>query len=410
MSCDRVAQVETFYEGDTAPAATPACSRWGTLTSQLAIGIKPNMVQMDHTREFIKRRTSTGLAEHKGGDALASCLNKQPARRTPPALLKLWCHSGAELGNRRLDPATRYSWRASLIKPLSVGKGTWRVRTSAIAATALLTVVILLTAGFSIDPLLDWWHSVWTGSALGDSGHGAGGRRPLSGPVLVVPPTPTGNDSSVSPTRRRLILVETSPGRNVREGVARLGVDPNSPQTYVAGALLVNGAKITEIYADHVVLEKDGRAVGLGLIGSQTASGSSASDPLLFVGGAPPNSGPSVAPSKDILTDYLRPSPVFEGSKLAGYEVYAGDHAEVFAQLGLQDGDVIKAVDGAPVSDASATIRQLESLTQGRAVTASILRAGQLVTISLDGAVIAASRAPALAANPVDSQGNNTNK
>jgi S1-C subfamily serine protease len=86
---------------------------------------------------------------------------------------------------------------------------------------------------------------------------------------------------------------------------------------------------------------------------------------------------------------------VFEGTTLAGLEIYAGSDARTFARLGLLDGDVIRSVDGVPVSDAAATIAQLESLTQGRAVTVDVLRQGHLETISLDGAVIAAARAPA---------------
>jgi hypothetical protein len=313
------------------------------------------------------------------------------------------------LGDQRIKSGAPAGQRGVQGMATLGGRRPWHVPTIAVVAAALVTVLALLTAGFSIDPLLDWWHSVWTESTLGDSGRGAGSRGSLSGAVLVVPPAPTGNDSSISATPKRLVLVEVRPGRNVNEGTARLGVDPSSPQTYVAGALLVNGARLSEIYADHVVLEKNSQTARLGLNESQVTGKSSAADALLSVGGPPAEPGLASKPSRDTLTDYIRPSPVFDGSALVGYQVYAGAHADTFAQLGLRDGDVVKAVDGAQVTAAATTLEQLEGLTQGRAITASVLRDGHLVTISLDGALIAASRTPALAANTTDSRGNKTN-
>jgi hypothetical protein len=63
-----------------------------------------------------------------------------------------------------------------------------------------------------------------------------------------------GTASSISPDELTLVLVATSPGRTPRDGTASLGTDPRNPQTYAAGASLVNGAVLAEIHADHVVL------------------------------------------------------------------------------------------------------------------------------------------------------------
>jgi hypothetical protein len=312
------------------------------------------------------------------------------------------------LGDQHFKSMTQPGRRGVQDNAALGGRRHWRVRTVVIVAATFLTVLALLTAGFSFDPLSNWWRQLSIASGLSGTAPQHDYQRPLNGAVLVAPPAPTGNDSSVSPTPQRLVLVAARPGRNANEGTAQLGVDPSSPQTYVAGALLANGARLSEIYSDHVVLEKDGRTVRLGIAASPDGD-PAAAGALLTVGGAQAARGVAPTPSSDGLTDYLRPSPVFEGSSLVGYQVYAGSHADTFAQLGLRDGDVIRAVDGAPVTDASTAIEQLESLTQGRAITASVLRAGQLVTISLDGAVITGSQARALAANSADSQGNKTN-
>jgi len=282
----------------------------------------------------------------------------------------------------------------------------WQMRTAVIGGTALLTILALLSGRFSIEPLLDWWRSVPIVANTSDgTTSGASAQRPLNGAVLVTPPAPTGNDSSISTTPRRLVLVDTRPGRNPREGTARLGVSSSSPQTYVAGAILANGARLREIYADHVILEKDGRTARLGVNDAPADGKPSAADALLTMGGTQSTAASAISTTTEALTDYLRPSPVFDGSRLVGYQVYPGTHADTFAQLGLQGGDVLTAVDGAAVIDAASTIDQLEALTQGRAITASVLRNGHLVTISMDGAVIAASRAALPVAAATTGQG-----
>ena len=82
-------------------------------------------------------------------------------------------------------------------------------------------------------------------------------------PLTVVEPGPLGTTSSVSPLPVALHLVATRPGRNVHEGYADIGVAVQSPQTYRAGALLANGARIDEIYADYVVLIREGQIARL---------------------------------------------------------------------------------------------------------------------------------------------------
>jgi general secretion pathway protein C len=105
------------------------------------------------------------------------------------------------------------------------------------------------------------------------------------------------------------------------------------------------------------------------------------------VGGTPPPK-PAVVTSHEILTDYIRPNPKYEGETLRGYEVYAGQSSGVFFQMGLQGGDVITAINGVPLSEPQSAIEQLRQLTQGVAVTATIERKGQSQTLSLDGALI----------------------
>ena len=206
--------------------------------------------------------------------------------------------------------------------------------------------------------------------------------------VSVAPPQPKGNDSSISKVPLPLLLTGTMPGRNHKEGLAFIGVNRDSPQTYQADALLANGVRIAEIYKDHVVLERDHQHVNLYLDGTGEHKVSPQLAAMMTVGGEASVPAPIKTTHRDVLTDYLRPSPVYDGEVLKGYQVYAGQQAGVFSQLGLEAGDVITAINGAPLNEPQSAILQLQQLTEGAALTATIERKGQSQTISLDGSLI----------------------
>jgi type II secretion system protein C len=191
--------------------------------------------------------------------------------------------------------------------------------------------------------------------------------------------------ASISPTPRRLVLSATFPGRNVAEGQAALGTDGEAPLLYSAGALLSNGARLTAIYPDHVTLEKNGRAVSLAP--GDRSDAAKAAD-LLVVGG--PATGVVIAPSREALTGTIRPSPVYQGSSLQGYEVYPGQRDAAFAELGLKPGDLITAIDGVALDEPAQAVELMHRLTNGAAVTATIRRGGNVTQIGLNGLLLTA--------------------
>src|SRR5262249_19550574 len=155
---------------------------------------------------------------------------------------------------------------------------------------------------------------------------------------------------SVSKAPLALILVTAQPGRNAGEGIAQIGVNPLTPQTYRAGAILANGARLVEIHADYVVLERDGKSARLELKRATGVSGTEQIGGLLTVGGIP-DPTPAVVTTEGTLEHYLRASPVFAGDRVRGYTLYAGREQGPFFKMGLEPGDVVVAIDGIPVND-----------------------------------------------------------
>lgn len=208
---------------------------------------------------------------------------------------------------------------------------------------------------------------------------------PVGPPITVTPMRPRGNDSSVSATATPLVLVRTQVGRNSREGFAQLGVDATSPQTYAAGALLANGTRITEIYPHYVVLERDGQVTQLYLQGEAQVS---AAPPGLFTVGGEAPSSPTPSKSKDRLSPYLRPSPVFVGNRLRGYALYPNRDPQPFSKLGLQAGDLLTEINGAPLAGPREAIAELNTLANGASLAVVIERQGVPQALLLDGAIL----------------------
>lgn len=209
-------------------------------------------------------------------------------------------------------------------------------------------------------------------------------------PLTVVQPRPLGTTSSVSPVPVVLHLVATRPGRNHLEGYADIGVAVQSPQTYRAGALLANGARIEEIYSDYVVLARDGHHARLYVEGKAPADYQPSpllTATVLQVGGAPA-AATAVADSQESLTNVIRLTPVYDGAALAGLQVFGNDQSDAFHRLGLEAGDRIQSIDGAPVRDVAEAMGSLRHLTEGQSMTVVVERAGHQETLSLDGSIV----------------------
>jgi general secretion pathway protein C len=265
-------------------------------------------------------------------------------------------------------------------------------RFASLAAAAVVAVVVLWAAG--LPPTK--WLSRLSEPAATVSQPGTETKAPApqqaarSLPNVDVNALP-GTDSSLSKVPLPLYLLAVAPGRNIGEGTAQIGTSIDNPQTYMAGALLVNGARLVEIHTDHVVLRKGERSARLDIY-SRTKPAVASSNELLNVGIESTPVASTKPAQRDSLTDYLRPSAVYDEQALRGFKVFPGKKSGVFAQLGLQAGDLITAIDGLPLIGRAETIQMLRQLTEGAALSVTVERAGSKIQMTLDGAAILADR------------------
>jgi len=202
--------------------------------------------------------------------------------------------------------------------------------------------------------------------------------------AVVIPTMPVAYDSSTAVTPLKLILVSVKPGNTPQEGIAQIGVFRESPQTFQAGALLGNGARIAEIYSNFVILERDGRSERLYLQNSLAAKVSAAT-PLSTISAGNTAVAPGPDQSRETLTDYIRPSPRFDDGNLIGYQVYPGARAMPFFQIGLQSGDVIVQIDGVSLTDPASAAAALSELVNGATLSVLVRRKDGVQSLTLDG-------------------------
>lgn len=243
----------------------------------------------------------------------------------------------------------------------------WLARSLALVAAAGFMAATLRTLE-PPDGFLKGWRA---------SGASAEGVVPT--PAVKAHPATASADRDDSKSRT-LRLVAAEPGRNAGEGRARLGIGTGPTQTYVAGALLANGARLVEIHSGYVILERRGERQWLSM-GAIDIEGD-----VLTVGS--PQMPSARPPSREPITDTIRMTPVYEGETLRGYRVFPGSHAEAFAALGLHSGDVITALDGAALDDREKAALLFRRLTTRAAVVATVERENQSTAVTLDGSVL----------------------
>jgi type II secretion system protein C len=191
-----------------------------------------------------------------------------------------------------------------------------------------------------------------------------------------------------------LRLFAVRAGANSHEGLAVLGASEASSRTFVAGASLESGARLTEIHADHVVLVRDARSYRLYL----PQKGQSDQPPLadskgLTVGGFKA-AQPALTPPAVRVSDAVRVAPVYEGTSISGYLVYAGSHSAQFSRWGFKAGDVLVSLAGQLLTSPEQLESLLDQLEQGATLTGEVRRGTERIAVTLDGASLMASATP----------------
>jgi general secretion pathway protein C len=218
-----------------------------------------------------------------------------------------------------------------------------------------------------------------------------GAARPALNPALQLAiilnshlfgASPVSATAEARETTMPLILAGVIAGKDPAKGQAIIGQNAMAAKVYSVGGAIAGGATLHEVYADHVILERNGTMEILKLPrnaqGVGPAGASSAPPPARASGLA--NTNPT------LLAGLVRIQPVFSQGKLSGYRIFPGGSRgnTVFSQLNLKPGDLITAVNGTPLDDAGKAMDVLQTLSSSASATVTVSRNGQPQEVNLN--------------------------
>jgi general secretion pathway protein C len=207
--------------------------------------------------------------------------------------------------------------------------------------------------------------------------------------LFGVAPTPAaGNGANAPQTSMPLVLTGVIAANDPRDGLAILGPSVASTKVYAVGDNIPGSARLHAVFADHVLLERDGHLEALAL--PRQLIGNTAPPSLSAAPTSPVIDRMRELVSRDpgIIGDIMRPEPVFAGGKQQGFRVYPGRDREAFVRLGLRPGDLVTAIDGTPLDDPARGEQILSTLGSSSEAHVTILRNGQQQDLTLDLAAV----------------------
>ena len=153
-------------------------------------------------------------------------------------------------------------------------------------------------------------------------------------------------------------------------------------KVYAVGAEVPGGALVHEIHADRVLLNRRGTLETLRLpkfSGSDSPTPPVAAQPV----GAVAVDNLRNQAATDELVEIVRPQAVMVDGQLRGFRVYPGRDRQRFARLGLRAGDLVTAVNGAPLTDMAQSLEAMRALAGNSEVSLTVERGDETETVTV---------------------------
>ena len=186
-------------------------------------------------------------------------------------------------------------------------------------------------------------------------------------------------------TRLRLRLVGLAAGDTPGQGHAIIAESGSPERLYAVGDTIGGQARLHEVHADRVILERGGSLETLRLPRSDASATAAASAPARAAPGA---DLPRVQRSEwledpERLLQSVQARPIIRDGTLYGLEVRPVRNARQFQQAGLQPGDVITSVNGMPLAAIEAPENLFEELAAQSQVGIVVDRGGEALPLTI---------------------------
>lgn len=183
-------------------------------------------------------------------------------------------------------------------------------------------------------------------------------------------------DSTVNAADTSLNLTLYGTWVDSQNASALIGQDDSPQKVYRIGDEICCGARLEKVFATHVLINRDGVFEALRLANKYGQSGDAAQ------GGAPPAVEVEGSQVGGDLSSILSVQPTVSPSGALEFAVSPAGDPERFAELGLQEGDVIVSINGrAAPTTAEAVPAYLESLRGASEFSVVLRRSGSTVEV-----------------------------
>ncbi len=192
-------------------------------------------------------------------------------------------------------------------------------------------------------------------------------------------------------TRLKLTLrgVFASDDSSASGARAIIGDPRGREDSYAPGDPLPGGAKLSEIYPDRIILERNGRfetlrlpkkimKTGSATLNSRTMSSGSAGKAAAFS-----RYRSEIKKNPASLMNYVRATPERRGGKFIGFRLQAGKYPGAMKELGLMPGDVVTGINGVQIDSPAKGMKAMQALGEGDSVNVTLLRNGRETSMSL---------------------------
>jgi general secretion pathway protein C len=210
----------------------------------------------------------------------------------------------------------------------------------------------------------------------------------------AAPPAQPQQDAANAPqTSMPLVLTGIIADDDPRTGFAILGESAAAAKVYAVGDNVPGGARLHSVYEDRVLLDRGGRLESLALPRNAMAGMTEAPPPPT----APPTteSLPDrmkrlIAEEPGVISDVMRPQPVFAQGKQRGYRVYPGRNRQAFMRLGLKPGDLVVSINGTPLDDPARGQEIFRTIGSSSEAHVTVMRNGRQQDLTLNMSQVAA--------------------
>ena len=211
----------------------------------------------------------------------------------------------------------------------------------------------------------------------------------LFGAPAASEPTSTGAPIDAPDTRLNLVLRGVLSSDDP-EGARAIIAEPNGNENFFrVGSAMPGGAELKEIHADRIILMRAGRHETLRLPREAMEGAVSTSRPE--AGADSGSAGELLGGYRDTLQnnpqallELARPVPYTDANGFAGFRLFPGSKPALFAQVGLQPGDIVKEINGVILDNPTKGAEVMQELRDSQQLSLRIERGGQEINLAVD--------------------------